>query len=91
MKQGKISYPLCDRLKSIGSQVPRMYGLAKTHKRDIPLRPIVAMIGSPYDKVESEMSKWLGKLILHTLLRNYYQPAGPFRSKKNEVTLKNDI
>ena len=39
-----------------------MYGLAKTHKKDVPLRPIVAMIGSPYDKVGIEMAKWLGKL-----------------------------
>ena len=39
-----------------------MYGLAKTHKMDVPLRPIVAMIGSPYDKVGNEMSRWLGKL-----------------------------
>ena len=88
MKHGKISSPLCDRLKSIGSQVPKMYGLAKTHKRDVPLRPIVAMVGSPYDKVGNEMSKWLGKLdaskincrsklIVDTLTKNGYRiPTG---------------
>ena len=88
MKQGKISSLLCDRLKSIGSQVPRSYGLAKTHKKDVPLRPIVAMIGSPYDKVGIEMSKWLGKLdaskincrsklVVDTLTKNGYRvPTG---------------
>ena len=48
-----------DKLKSTGGQIPCMYGLAKTHKVGIPLRPIVAMIGSPYDKIGCEMSKWL--------------------------------
>ena len=65
-----------------------MYGLAKTHKMDVPLRPIVAMIGSPYDKVGNEMSRWLGKLdaskincrsklVVDTLTKNGYRiPTG---------------
>ena len=35
-----------DRVRSTGSQRPRMYGLLKTHKEHIPLRPILSMIGS---------------------------------------------
>ena len=57
MKNGKISPSLADKLKSTGGQIPSMYGLAKTHKVEVPLRPIVAMIGSPYDRIGCEMSK----------------------------------
>lgn len=65
-----------------------MYGIAKTHKKDVLLRPIVAMIRSPYDKVGIEMSKWLGKLdaskincrsklVVDTLTKNGYRvPTG---------------
>ena len=42
-----------------GSQRPRMYGLPKTHKTNVPLRPILSMTGSSHHK----LSKWLASLL----------------------------
>ena len=35
-----------DRIRPTGSQRPQMYGLPKIHKPNVPLRPILSMIGS---------------------------------------------
>ena len=45
------------RLKPTGSKPPLFYGLPKIHKVDIPLRPIVASIGSP----SYSLSKYIQK------------------------------
>ena len=37
---------LHDLIRPTGSQLPRMYGLPKAHKKDVPLRPILSMTGS---------------------------------------------
>ncbi len=58
-ESGKISSTLYDELKPIGSQAPRLYGLAKVHKTDTPLRPIVSMPGSAYYKVAKKVADWL--------------------------------
>ena len=42
--QKKISESLFKKLKPIGSQPARLYGLAKVHKTDTPLRPVDARI-----------------------------------------------
>ena len=39
-----------------------MYGLAKVHKVDIALRPIVSMPGTSYHKIGQWISKWLDKI-----------------------------
>ena len=43
----------------MGSQPPRLYGLAKVHKKDIPLRPVLSMPGSAYHKIGDQIAKWL--------------------------------
>ena len=35
------------RIRPVGSKPPRLYGLPKIHKANVPLRPIVACINSP--------------------------------------------
>ena len=40
---GKTYY----HLRSSASGVPRLYGLSKAHKPDVPLRPIVSFVSSP--------------------------------------------
>ena len=40
----KIPETLFKKLKPIGSQPPRLYGLAKMHKENVPLRPVDAWI-----------------------------------------------
>ena len=59
---GKISEKLFSDLKPIGSQPPRLYGLAKVHKTDTPLRPIVSMPGSPYQRVAKKVAEWLSSV-----------------------------
>ena len=58
-KDNKISENLFNKLKPIGSQPPRLYGLAKVHKNNTPLRPVVSMPGSPYHNVAKQVAQWL--------------------------------
>lgn len=55
----KISESLFFKLKPTGSQPPRLYGLAKVHKKDIPVRPVLSMPGSAYHKVALQVAEWL--------------------------------
>ena len=43
----------------MGGQLPRLYGLAKVHKKNIPLRPVLSMPGSPYHKITQKVTDWL--------------------------------
>ena len=43
-----------------------MYGLPKTHKENVPLRPISSMVGSS----QLELAKWLSD-ILEPVLKRY--------------------
>ena len=58
-EKNKISESLFSRLKPTGSQPPRLYGLAKIHKRYVPVRPVLSMPGSAYYKIGNIVSKWL--------------------------------
>ena len=40
-----------DRIRPTGSQRPRMYGLPKAHKENVPLRPTLSMIGSSQHEI----------------------------------------
>ncbi|BHF57593.1 hypothetical protein SprV_0100053500 [Sparganum proliferum] len=52
-------------LKQTEPTIVRIYGLPKVHKAEVPLRPIVSLIGAPNYKI----SKWLFHQ-LHPLTRN---------------------
>ena len=54
------------RIRPTGSQLPRLYGLAKVHKAGNPLRPILSMVGSPQHKI----AQWLAE-ILNPVLQRY--------------------
>ena len=43
----------------MGGQLPRLYGLAKVHKKNIPLRPVLSVPGSPYHKIAQKVTEWL--------------------------------
>lgn len=58
-KQNKISDKLFCRLKPIGSQPPRLYGLAKIHKDNVPVRPVLSMPGSAYHNIAKIVTEWL--------------------------------
>ena len=58
-KKGVIDKKTLEDLNPRGSITPRVYGLPKTHKSGIPLRPILSMTGSPYHN----LAKWLTKVL----------------------------
>ncbi|XP_075241616.1 uncharacterized protein LOC142336591 [Convolutriloba macropyga] len=62
MKQGKISEKIYHRLRTIGSQPARLYGLAKVHKNGTPLRPVLSIPDSSYKKLNKFLSPFFGKL-----------------------------
>ena len=55
----KIPETLFKKLKPIGSQPPRLYGLAKIHKENVPLRPVLSMPGSAYFNIARQVADWL--------------------------------
>ncbi|XP_066916931.1 uncharacterized protein [Clytia hemisphaerica] len=57
--ENKISESLFLKMKPIGSQPARLYGLAKIHKPDVPARPVLSMPGSSYCKIASQIAEWL--------------------------------
>ena len=48
-----------EAIRPTGSLRPRMYGLPKTHKKDVPLRPILSMTGS----AQHQLAKWLASIL----------------------------
>ena len=62
MKQGKISDKIYQRLKSTGSQPAGLYGLAKVHKKDTPLQPVLSIPGSSYEKLNRFLTPFFQKL-----------------------------
>ena len=65
-----------ERIRRTDTTIPRLYGLPKIHKKDVPLRPILDMVNSPYHA----LAKWLVGLLgpvtreikVHTL-KNTFQ------------------
>ena len=64
VKRSLLSSAISDQIRPIGSIWPRLYGLSKTHKDEVPLRPILSMVGSPQQKD----SKWLDQLLQPVLV-----------------------
>ena len=49
----------CDPLKVSQPEPARLYGSAKIHKTNVPLRPILSMPGSAYHKIALQVTEWL--------------------------------
>ena len=61
-KNQKISEDLFNKLRPSGSQPARLYGLAKVHKQDMPMRPVLPMPGSAYYNVAKQVAVWLSNV-----------------------------
>ena len=59
MIKKKINKAMFEKLKPTGSQPARLYGLAKIHKINILLRPVLSMPGSAYYNIANQVAKWL--------------------------------
>ena len=55
----KVDESLYNQMKPRGSQPARLYGLAKVHKTDTPMHPVLSMPGSAYHKIAQKDTKWL--------------------------------
>ena len=58
-KEGLLPSKIYSRIRPTGSQRPRMYGLPKIHKQDVPLRPILSRTGS----AQHQLVQWLSSVI----------------------------
>ena len=58
-KQNKINEQLFNKAKPMGSQPPGLHGLAKVHKENVPMRPVLSMPGSVYHKNALQVADWL--------------------------------
>ena len=45
VKNNHLSRDVYERIRPLGATRPRMYGLPKTQKPDVPLRPILSIYG----------------------------------------------
>ena len=59
VKSDDLQKTVYEVIRSTGSQRPRLYGLPKIHKQDVPCRPILLMIGS----AQYNLAKFLGTLL----------------------------
>ena len=62
MKRGDISKEFYQKVRPVGSQPARLYGLAKVHEKESHLRPILSMPGSQYEKFSKELAEIIKKL-----------------------------
>jgi hypothetical protein len=63
LKKSPIGVEVCQQLCPQGSRPPRLYGLPKIYKPDVPLRSIVSIIGSPTYRLDKHLA---GLLSTHT-------------------------
>ena len=50
-KREQISEQLYSKMRSTGGQPGHLYGLAKVHKVETPLRPVLSLPGSSYENL----------------------------------------
>ena len=55
----EIDETLFEDMKLMVGQLPRLYGLAKVHKPNVPIRSVLSMPGLPYYKIAEKVTKWL--------------------------------
>ena len=53
---GKIDEKFLKSIKSVGRQLPRLQGLAKVHKENIPVRLVFSVPRSPYYKLAEKIN-----------------------------------
>ena len=65
VKREVSSLPKPNRLELLGSIRPRLYGLPKTHKAWVPLRPISSMVGYTQHRVAKRLDRILQPVLMH--------------------------
>ena len=62
MKKEKIPVKVYEALRSTGAQLARWYGLAKVHKKESPLRPVLSIPGGYYHKLNKFLTPFFQKI-----------------------------
>ena len=65
-KNNHLTSEVYERIRPVGCTRPRMYGLPKTHKPNVPLRPILSMVNAP----QHALAGWLTE-VLQPVLEKY--------------------
>ncbi|XP_060518421.1 uncharacterized protein LOC132697147 [Cylas formicarius] len=83
-----ISPQTAKHLKINNAITPRIYGLPKLHKQNIPLRPIVSCTQSPFEK----LSKFLKNILKNIVNDNeyYIKDSWQFKEKISRIILPHD-
>ena len=90
----QISNELFEDISPIGSQPPRLYGLAKVHKNNTPLRPVLSMPGSPYFKLSEKITQWLSVIPESKINTSTKQVADSIKTidlDQDEVVISLDV
>ena len=61
-KKGKIPVKVYEALRYTGVQTPRLYGLAKVHKKETPLRPVFSIPGNCYHKLNKFLTPFFQQI-----------------------------
>ena len=61
-RRDEISDQLYSNMRSTGGQPARLYGLAKVHKDEIPLRPVLSLLGSSYVNLNKMLAKFFDNI-----------------------------
>ena len=62
-KKHEVIEALYTRLRSMGAQPAKLYGLAKVHKQGTPLRPVLSLPGSSFNHLNKTLKHWQNNLI----------------------------
>ena len=57
-ERNEISDHLYSKMRSTGGRPARSYGLAKVHKAETPLRPVLSLPGSSYENLNKTLAKF---------------------------------
>ena len=89
-RSGYLSEAICNKIRPRHKQLPRIYGLPKIHKADVPLRPIVSCVNTfAYD-----LSADLANILFPLTGKSEYtvtNSAHFVSTVSNETILDNDI
>ena len=93
---GEISEKLGKWLKPIHCHAPRLSGLPKIHKDDIPLRGIVSTVGTPYERLSRYLIPILKSLQGRSGLyiknsRELKERVKDWRIERNEMLVSYDV
>ena len=73
LNEGNISEEFCKVAKPTGSLPGRLYGLPKTHKKDVPLRPVLSAIGTFNYGLAKSLTPILSTIIeKHNMIRDSF-------------------